>query len=39
LIESRRLTTRLLHAMERDGLKRGIVALCIGGGHQRRPGA
>lgn len=26
------LTTRLLHSMRRDGLKRGIVALCIGGG-------
>lgn len=26
------LTTRLLHSMERDGLKRGIVTLCIGGG-------
>ncbi|HDZ74991.1 MAG TPA: acetyl-CoA C-acetyltransferase [Aurantimonas coralicida] len=26
------LTTRLLHAMERDGLKRGMVTLCIGGG-------
>jgi acetyl-CoA C-acetyltransferase len=26
------LTTRLLHAMKRDGLKRGIVTLCIGGG-------
>ncbi|MGC8476462.1 MAG: hypothetical protein ACP5NP_08925 [Acetobacteraceae bacterium] len=26
------LTTRVLHAMERDGLKRGIVTLCIGGG-------
>jgi acetyl-CoA C-acetyltransferase len=26
------LTTRLLHSMKRDGLKRGIVALCIGGG-------
>ncbi|GLS19703.1 acetyl-CoA acetyltransferase [Labrys miyagiensis] len=26
------LTTRLLHAMKRDGLKRGIVSLCIGGG-------
>ncbi|KKN43110.1 hypothetical protein LCGC14_0706380, partial [marine sediment metagenome] len=26
------LTTRLLHAMERDGLKRGLVTLCIGGG-------
>jgi acetyl-CoA C-acetyltransferase len=26
------LTTRLLHAMGRDGLKRGIVTLCIGGG-------
>lgn len=26
------LTTRLLHSMQRDGLKRGIVSLCIGGG-------
>lgn len=26
------LTTRLLHSMARDGLKRGIVTLCIGGG-------
>ena len=26
------LTTRLLHSMQRDGLKRGVVALCIGGG-------
>jgi acetyl-CoA C-acetyltransferase len=26
------LTTRLLHSMKRDGLKRGIVTLCIGGG-------
>ncbi|SON55392.1 Acetyl-CoA acetyltransferase [Hartmannibacter diazotrophicus] len=26
------LTTRLLHAMRRDGVKRGIVTLCIGGG-------
>lgn len=26
------LTTRLLHAMERDGAKRGLVTLCIGGG-------
>jgi acetyl-CoA C-acetyltransferase len=26
------LTTRLLHAMQRDGLKRGIVTMCIGGG-------
>jgi acetyl-CoA C-acetyltransferase len=26
------LTTRLLHAMRRDGLKRGLVTLCIGGG-------
>ena len=26
------LTTRLLHSMERDGLKRGVVSLCIGGG-------
>jgi acetyl-CoA C-acetyltransferase len=26
------LTTRLVHSMKRDGLKRGIVTLCIGGG-------
>jgi acetyl-CoA C-acetyltransferase len=26
------LTTRLLHAMRRDRLRRGIVTLCIGGG-------
>ncbi len=26
------LTTRLLHSMTRDGLKRGLVTLCIGGG-------
>lgn len=26
------LTTRLLHAMKRDGLRKGIVTLCIGGG-------
>jgi acetyl-CoA C-acetyltransferase len=26
------LTTRLLHSMRRDGLKRGIVTMCIGGG-------
>ncbi len=26
------LTTRLAHSMRRDGLKRGIVTLCIGGG-------
>jgi acetyl-CoA C-acetyltransferase len=26
------LTTRLLHAMQRDGLNKGIVTLCIGGG-------
>jgi len=26
------LTTRLLHSMKRDGCKRGIVAMCIGGG-------
>jgi len=25
------LTTRLLHSMQRDGRKRGIVTLCIGG--------
>jgi len=26
------LTTRLIHSMRRDGLERGIVTLCIGGG-------
>jgi acetyl-CoA C-acetyltransferase len=26
------LTTRLLHSMQRDALKRGVVTLCIGGG-------
>ncbi|MGF1608690.1 MAG: hypothetical protein ACFCUQ_04795 [Kiloniellales bacterium] len=26
------LTTRLLHSMRRDGLQRGVVTLCIGGG-------
>ncbi|MCG5530404.1 acetyl-CoA C-acetyltransferase [Halorhodospira halochloris] len=26
------LTTRLLHSMQRDGLKRGVVTMCIGGG-------
>ncbi|EQB16738.1 hypothetical protein RLDS_06370 [Sphingobium lactosutens DS20] len=26
------LTTRLLHSMQRDGLRRGLVTLCIGGG-------
>lgn len=26
------LTTRLLHSMRRDGCKRGIVTMCIGGG-------
>jgi acetyl-CoA C-acetyltransferase len=26
------LTTRLLHSMKRDGLERGMVSLCIGGG-------
>jgi acetyl-CoA C-acetyltransferase len=26
------LVTRLLHSMRRDGLKRGVVTLCIGGG-------
>ncbi|ARO34273.1 acetyl-CoA acetyltransferase protein (plasmid) [Rhizobium sp. NXC14] len=26
------LVTRLLHAMKRDGLRRGVVTLCIGGG-------
>jgi acetyl-CoA C-acetyltransferase len=26
------LTTRLAHSMRRDGIKRGVVTLCIGGG-------
>ena len=26
------LTTRLLHSMSRDGIRRGLVTLCIGGG-------
>jgi acetyl-CoA C-acetyltransferase len=26
------LTTRILHAMRREGIKRGLVTLCIGGG-------
>jgi acetyl-CoA C-acetyltransferase len=26
------LATRLIHSMQRDGLKRGVVTLCIGGG-------
>jgi len=26
------LTTRILHSMQRDGLQRGVVTLCIGGG-------
>ncbi|KIM00439.1 3-ketoacyl-CoA thiolase Acetyl-CoA acetyltransferase [Paramagnetospirillum magnetotacticum MS-1] len=26
------LTTRLIHSMRRDGLRRGVVTLCIGGG-------
>ena len=26
------LATRLMHSMKRDGLKRGIATLCIGGG-------
>jgi acetyl-CoA C-acetyltransferase len=26
------LTTRLIHSMRRDGLRRGIITLCIGGG-------
>ncbi len=26
------LTTRLLHSMQRDGVRRGMVTLCIGGG-------
>ncbi len=26
------LTTRLIHSMRRDGLKKGVVTLCIGGG-------
>jgi len=30
------LTTRLLHSMQRDGLKRGLVTLCIGEGRGSR---
>jgi acetyl-CoA C-acetyltransferase len=26
------LTTKLIHSMRRDGLRRGVVTLCIGGG-------
>lgn len=26
------LTTRLLHSMRRDGINKGVVTLCIGGG-------
>ncbi|MBK1735148.1 acetyl-CoA acetyltransferase [Halorhodospira abdelmalekii] len=26
------LTTRLLHSMQRDGVRRGVVTMCIGGG-------
>ncbi|MGW8258443.1 MAG: hypothetical protein ACWGMZ_13235 [Thermoguttaceae bacterium] len=26
------LTTRLLYSMQRDGVRRGVVTLCIGGG-------
>jgi len=26
------LTTRLLHAMQRDGISKGVITLCIGGG-------
>ena len=26
------LATRLMHSLQRDGLKRGVVTLCIGGG-------
>ena len=26
------LTTKLIHSMRRDGIRRGIVTLCIGGG-------
>ena len=29
-------TTRLLHSMQRDGIKRGIVTMCIGGGQGLR---
>jgi len=25
-------TTRLLHSMRRDGIRRGVVTMCIGGG-------
>lgn len=26
------LTTRILHSMQRDGITRGVVTMCIGGG-------
>jgi acetyl-CoA C-acetyltransferase len=26
------LTTKLIHSMKHDGLERGVVTLCIGGG-------
>jgi acetyl-CoA C-acetyltransferase len=26
------LATRLMHSMRRDGVRRGVVTLCIGGG-------
>jgi acetyl-CoA C-acetyltransferase len=32
-------TTRLLHSMQRDGLKRGVVTMCISGGHGKRQNA
>ncbi len=28
------LATRILHSMRRDGVKRGVVTLCIGGGQR-----
>src|SRR4051812_49901348 len=31
------LTTRLIHSLRRDGLKRGVVTLCIGGGPRTAP--
>ena len=30
------LTTKIIHSMRRDGLKRGLVTLCIGGGQASR---
>jgi acetyl-CoA C-acetyltransferase len=32
------LTTKLIHSMRRDGLTRGLVTLCLGGGQGHRAG-